>query len=491
MAISRKRKHTVADETSTSKQTRVAASQKHIKDFGNTAKPAKEPQSLKKRKVVREATPQPQTAPPSSANKRKRALESVEEDDEEQPVKQSKATGSIFARFAKPKEDTTPQTSRFKNALPPSPAQTPSKKATQLFDRLNIRATSPVLQASSKYQKAYDTPPATPESDRVHDITPLPEELQDFVRMHCAFLTALGLHYAHNRGSTAPVNIKLLLPSITANWRKRSVTINDLRKMLEISNGDAAYFSLEDRGKAGVFLSTSENASKRSAGLLDEAELTASFEASLNKVWQRWCTDTKEELQTGRAFIRQLPLAEIAQYEAAQKTAPLFARGQQRLANLKNSQATAKAEAEQERPAVRPEAKSTTAVQNRGASLLDRVLAKQAHAASLPSGPTKTELERKSALHRIEDVARILELLAAGKPRVTFSMPTVTQQLQQSLRNPISREEVERCLEIMAAEIMPTFVQMIASGSIKGVVVTKAGKIGFADMKERLANAGA
>jgi len=66
----------------------------------------------------------------------------------------------------------------------------------------------------------------------------------------------------------------------------------------------------------------------------------------------------------------------------------------------------------------------------------------------------------------------------------------VTQQLQQSLRNPISREEVERCLEIMAAEIMPTFLQMIASGNVKGVVVTKAGKIGFADLKERLANAG-
>lgn len=494
MAISRKRKHAVADETPTGKQTNPAASQKNIKDFGSAGKPVKEPQSQKKRKIAREATPQPQSAAPSSANKRKRDLDSVAEEEDEQPVKQSKTTESIFARFAKPKTDITPQASRFQNALPPSPAQTPSKNAAQLFDRLNLRATSPAVQAYSKHQRAYDTPPATPESERVHDVTALPEELQDFVRMHSAFLTALGLHYAHNGGSIAAVNTKLLLPSITANWRKRSVTINDLRKMLAIGQSGAASFMLEDRGKAGIFLSsvsTSHSARKRSAGLLDEAELTASFEAALVQVWQSWCAETAKELQTGRAFIRQLSLGEISKYEAAEKAASLFSRGQQRLTDLKNSQATAKAEVEKERAAVKTEEKSTAAVQNRGASLLDRVLAKQAHAASLPSGPTKTELERKSALHRVEDVARVLELLAAGKPRVSFSMPTVTQQLQQSLRNPISREEVERCLDIMAAEIMPTFVQMIASGTVKGVVVTKAGKIGFADLKERLANAGA
>lgn len=491
MAGTRKRKH-VADETAARNQTRSGSTQSNIKDLTSTSKPVKEPQSLKKRKIAREPTPQPESAPPSSANKRKRDLDSVAEgDDDDQPTKQAKTAESIFARFAKPKAETTPHTSRFKNALPPSPAQTPSKNAAQLFDRLNLRAVSPSMQAHGRQQRAYDTPPATPESDRVHDFIALPEELQDFVRLHSAFLTALGLHYAHNGGSTAPANVKLLLPSITAQWRKRSVTINDLRKMLAIHQGSG--FVLEDRGKAGTFLSrhSAGNSTKRAAGFLDEAELTASFETALEKTWQRWCTETKKELQTGRAFIRQLQMVVIVPHEAAEKTAPLFARGQQRLTDLKNSQAAAKAAAEDERSAVKAEERSTAAVQNRGASLLDRVLAKQAHAASLPTGPTKAELERKSALHRIEDVARVLELLAAGKPRVSFSMPTVTQQLQQSLRNPISREEVERCLDIMAAEIMPTFVQMIASGSVKGVVVTKAGKIGFADLKERLANAGA
>ena len=63
--------------------------------------------------------------------------------------------------------------------------------------------------------------------------------------------------------------------------------------------------------------------------------------------------------------------------------------------------------------------------------------------------------------------------------------------MQQSLRTPITREEVERCLAIMAGEIMPSFVRVIASSGMSGVVVTRGGKIGFADLKERLANAGA
>jgi hypothetical protein len=82
-------------------------------------------------------------------------------------------------------------------------------------------------------------------------------------------------------------------------------------------------------------------------------------------------------------------------------------------------------------------------------------------------------------------------MLAAGQPRASFSMTAMVQHLQQSLRTPITREEVERCLGIMATEIMPTFVRIISSGGMNGVVMTKAGKIGFADLKERLANAGA
>lgn len=363
-----------------------------------------------------------------------------------------------------------------------------------MFNQLNIRATSPLTQLSSKSSKALETPPTSPESDKAQSNTILPTELRDLLSLHASFLTALSLHSAHTGGSTAAVSIKTLLPLVTANWRKRSVTIPDVRKMLALTQKAGPSFVLEDRARAGVFLARAEqngSNSRRTNNYIDESELNAVFEDCLRKAWIDWSTETPEELLTGRAFIRQLPLVDMVQTEVAKNTSALFSRGQQRLADLKAGQASAKAEAELPQTPVTSIAKDTSGIQNRNMSLLDRILAKQAVASNLPSGPTRTELERKSALHRVEDVTRVLDMLSVGQPRASFSMTAMVQHLQQSLRTPITREEVERCLGIMAAEIMPTFVKVISSGMMNGVVVTRGGKIGFADLKERLANAGA
>ena len=365
-----------------------------------------------------------------------------------------------------------------------------------MFDRLDIRATSPVTQASSRKAKsqALETPPTSPESDTLQPNAVLPTELRDLLSLHASFLTALSLHSAHNGSSASAIGIKTLLPLITANWRKRSVTLPDIRKMLALTQRARPSFTLEDRARAGVFLVRTEQSgpsSTRTNNYIDESELNAVFESGLRKAWLEWSNETPEELLTGRAFVRQLPLVDMIQTEAAKNTSILFSRGQQRLTDLKAGQAAAKAEAALPHTPVTSIAKDTSGIQNRNTSLLDRILAKQAVASNLPAGPTRTELERKSALHRVEDVTRVLDMLAAGQPRASFSMTAMVQHLQQSLRTPITREEVERCLGIMATEIMPTFVRIISSGSMNGVVVTKGGKIGFADLKERLANAGA
>jgi hypothetical protein len=399
---------------------------------------------------------------------------------------------SFFKQFAKPKNAATPQSSRFKNAIPVSPSQTPTKNAERLFDQLHIRATSPATQPPSKRSKALETPPTSPKSDRPQSNTILPTELRDLLSLHASFLTALSLHSAHNGGSTSAISIKALLPLITANWRKRSVTIPDIRKMLALTEKAGPSFVLEDRARAGIFLARVEQSvSNRTNNYIDESELNAVFDNCLTKAWNDYSDKTPENLVTGRAFIRQLPLVDMIQTETSRDTLALFSRGQQRLADLKAGQAAAKAEADLPHTPVTSIAKDTSGIQNRNTSLLDRILAKQAVASNLPAGPTRTELERKSALCRVEDVTRVLDMLAAGQPRASFSMTAMVQHLQQSLRTPITREEVERCLNIMAAEIMPTFVRVVSSGMMHGVVVTKGGKIGFADLKERLANAGA
>jgi hypothetical protein len=496
MAISRKRKCAETTEP-TSKQTTCSSSLKATKSTTNQNTLDGEKETPKRRKTAstRSSTPPPPAPGVAavSSQKRKRTLDAVSEQSDEDNERESKVQKGFFKQFAKPKNATTPQSSRFKNAIPVSPSQTPTKNAERLFDQLHIRATSPATQPPSKRSKALETPPTSPESDRPQSNTILPTELRDLLSLYASFLTALSLYSAHNGGSTTAISIKALLPLITANWRKRSVTVPDIRKMLALTEKAGPSFMLEDRARAGIFLARVEQtgSSKRTNGYIDESELNAVFEDCLTKAWNDYSDKTPENLLTGRAFIRQLPLVDMTQTEASRDTSALYSRGQQRLADLKAGQAAAKAEADLPQIPVTSIAKDTSGIQNRNTSLLDRILAKQAVASNLPAGPTRTELERKSALCRVEDVTRVLDMLAAGQPRASFSMTAMVQHLQQSLRTPITREEVERCLGIMAAEIMPSFVRVVSSGMMHGVVVTKGGKIGFADLKERLANAGA
>ncbi|OQN97085.1 hypothetical protein B0A48_16889 [Cryoendolithus antarcticus] len=448
----------------------------------------------KRRKVVHEraATPPPRPVAVKGRSKRKRALESVSEEPEQLVVPAPKPQERVFAKFTKrATRPATPQTQRHHDVFPMSPAQTPTKSAAQLFDRLNLRASSPAPVQPNKRQRPLDTPPATPESDRVLHFADLPEELQDFIRLYSAFLTAIGLQYAHNGGSSAAIPIKTLLPAVTASWRKRSVTTVDVRKLLA-QQGSKAMFILEDRARAGLYLAKAAgyDDAPHAGRLIDATQLSADLEAHLQKAWSVFCAATRNEICTGRAFIRQLPLADVQQHESSAKAGPLYAKGEQRLADLRAGQAAAQVAQATEKAMNMPADKSAVAVRNRGTSLLDRILAKQNHAASMSAGPSRDELERKSALHRIEDVARVLEVLTVGKPRASFAMQTLVRDIQQSLRTPISREEAERCLTLMAAEVMPGFVKVL-DGNVKGVVVTRQGKLGLADLKQRLADAGA
>lgn len=496
MAISRKRKCTEAAET-TSKQTTCSSSLKATKSSASYNDSIGEKDTPKRRKTAgtRSSTPPPAPVVASlSSQKRKRTLDAVTEQSDEDNERGTKVQKGFFKQFAKPKAAATPQSQRFKNVTPASPSQTPTKNAERLFDRLNIRATSPATLSSSNSANLLETPPTSPESDELQSNEVLPTELRDLLSLYTSFLTALSLHSAHSGGSTGAISIKTLLPSITANWRKRSVTVPDVRKMLALTQKAGPSFVLEDRARAGVFLARAEQDGSNNGqakSYIDEAKLNATFETCLRKSWVEWTLKTPEALLTGRAFVRQLPLVDMIQTEAARDTSALFSRGQQRLSDLKAGQAAAKSEADSPQTPVTSIAKDASGIQNRNTSLLDRILAKQAVASNLPAGPTRLELERKSALHRIEDVTRVLDMLAAGQPRASFSMTAMVQHLQQSLRTPITREEVERCLGLMATEIMPTFVRVISSGSMNGVVVMRGGKIGFADLKERLANAGA
>ena len=414
MPVQRKRKHVAVEETA-SKQSRPTKAQKGIKGFGSIGKAHVDDADGKKRKTQhkREEAPPPAPAikPASTAQKkRKRAINTEDVGDE--IVVSSKA--SAPANDLPTDVVSTPRNKRIKNVAHPSPAQTPTRGAAALFDNLKIDANARAIPDALAQQKlSYDTPPDTPKHEHDLDLS-FPAELEELEDLYSSFLKALHLYYSHH-GSASPVEVGALLPSLSKHWKKRSVKLEDLQRILAVPDQKQRNFTLQDFGRAGICLVRTEvqgRASKRTTSYIDEDELNRRFEDALQKAWHGWQSEVPKENRTTARFLDELPLLEITQNESTVKAAPLFARGQQRLADLKADAAAAKAEVPKLSTEKAAAVKSVKATQTRGTALLDRILAKQNLSSGLPAGPTKEQLERRSALHRLEDVAKVLSMLS-------------------------------------------------------------------------------
>ena len=62
----------------------------------------------------------------------------------------------------------------------------------------------------------------------------------------------------------------------------------------------------------------------------------------------------------------------------------------------------------------------------------------------------------------------------ASSRHVSFTMPTLVQNLQMSLRNPVAREEAVRCVWLLA-ELVPEWVGVREVGRLVGVTVRGTG----------------
>ncbi|OCL05060.1 hypothetical protein AOQ84DRAFT_299627 [Glonium stellatum] len=360
----------------------------------------------------------------------------------------------------------------------------------------------------------------------------LPSELNDLIVLYSSFLTALSLHYAHN-GTSTPVDLRILAPSVASVWGKRKVTLEDIRLCLGVMVVDRAQygqehvFRLSDYGQGKICLEMERRS--RSSGIMDrhidEDALKTIFMEGLERSWKNWTysqiqkkspvaqkasttTPTKKrgrprkikatetaldnpntnieapsDPSTISVFIAQLPRAEITVCASLSKVAPLREKGRKRLQDLKDDALHARTQKEKGRVIKgkenKAQSKITIFASTRKLDLLDRVLAKQALQASLPNPPSAAELQRKAALQRAEEVLAVLSLLAAGKglgQRVSFSMTALVQSLQGSVRSPISKDEAIRCVELLAEEVAPGYVGLVRMGSMCSVVVNQAAR---------------
>ncbi|KAL5416521.1 hypothetical protein PMIN03_002067 [Paraphaeosphaeria minitans] len=368
----------------------------------------------------------------------------------------------------------------------------------------------------------------------------LPTELVNLLALHSSFLTALSLHFVHN-GTGSAIDLRELSETITSVWRHRKVHYDDIRLCVGVLGaGPVASnnpFRISDYGRGKICLEVSDEY-KMQSGLsqMKEEALQAMFMESLDHLWRQWSvagqkslnmssrpTATPKKRGRGRPkkidpiqssiqafidepsltkFIAQLPHAEITTCESLTAIAPLQEKGRKRLREFKDSvqqgravkktrETTGKENAPAQ-PAQPAQTKMTDFTSVRKTNLLDRILAKEAAAAIGPRSLTPAEHQRKAALQRSEDVLGVIALLCANKGpgmRISLSINALLQSLQTSIRKPISKEEALKCIEVLASEVTPGYVNIVRMGALSSVVVNQGMRP--TDVKGRLVALGA
>ena len=440
---------------------------------------------------------------PSSPNICEKAIESV-------------STPACITSTTSPQSHIRPVTPRKKSAVRPKTTATPTQGAQSCLESLVLASSSPPTR-SSLPPVAISTPSTSPASNRspcslreLH--IELPTELLDLINLQSSFLTALSLHYAHH-GSLTPADLRILRLSIERSWGKRRINTDDIRSILGILHvKDPLEASVrEQKGQSGLSLSDYGNGkicveiaeSPRDHGAhrrpVDEETMKVLFTKNLTRLWEQY-TESVDERPNTEVFLSQLPLANITICSSVAKISPLLAKGQQRLLDLKAGALKAQKENISIIKNKKTGSQSPKALNNRSQTLLDRILAKQLQQASLPSGPSPELLARKSALQRLEEITPVIEILTSSGSKTlnpnrvevrtfSFTMPTLVQHLQNSLRNPISKDEVERCVTLLAKEVAPNWIRARRIGKVVGLIVDRSGAVGRDEMKRRVSRA--
>ncbi|KAL8799343.1 MAG: hypothetical protein Q9182_005950 [Xanthomendoza sp. 2 TL-2023] len=381
--------------------------------------------------------------------------------------------------------------------------ETPTKGARSYLESLNL-ASSPSTEhnSSSPISPADTSAPSPPPHANQEPAPTLPEELQDLINLHSSFLTALSLHYAHH-GSLTPADFRLLRPNIERSWRKRKVTIQDIQQIFglypaSLSNLSTLFLSDYGHSKICIELSPPAESASQHKCPLNEESLNHIFITNLLDRWKAYAS-SHPPATPPTEFINSLPLAPITPCTSTSQLAPLLAKGQRRLEDLKSGAIKAHARSfpnkSTDKENIRPQPTDPKIkqqeTQTRKSNLLDRIKVKQeAHLLSTANSTplTREQIQRHRALRRLEEIVPVLNLLgSSGNAAMkSFTMPTIVQHLQMSLRNPIETEDAVRAVRLLADEVAPTWVGIREVGKLVGVTLRKGGMVGGREEMRRV-----
>ncbi|KHN96379.1 uncharacterized protein MAM_05668 [Metarhizium album ARSEF 1941] len=327
------------------------------------------------------------------------------------------------------------------------------------------------------YQKKADKAKANREEKSL-----LPPHLFDMIALNRAFLKTIMIQIAHS-GSTAPIDMRMISPNVSRTWGKRQVTVEDIRRCIAVQShgpeGSASPFIITDYGRGRVCV---ELASGVEAASIREDRLCSQFEDNIRALCAEKATDgtTDVHVPLQSLSLSDLPQAAVANKTDGLQTNPLVARGQSLLSGLK-SDIAAKQQGRQDKQH-RAAAQTAQLLNPDGTkmSLLDRLRHKQLAKANEPLAPSGPDLQRRAALNRVVDVAATISMLSLSNPlslpRQAFTMLAISNKLRDSLRVPLSKEEGVACVRLIAAEIAPEWLRIVAIGGRENVVIQRHGQ---------------
>lgn len=374
--------------------------------------------------------------------------------------------------------------------------QTPSK--TLKLGELTVSTPSKKTRPRRRDNHHQSNQPATPDRPPCFD---------DFLRLHLSFLKALNLHFAHN-GAPTPADLQEFLVSIERLWRKRKVSVKDLQRLVWVWHQDATAskstgrlsFRISNFGLGKVCLECIRSGDTRQ--FVDENGMQGRFERILesfyvNAFLARSTANVDSDYDNNN-FIGTLGLAPI--HKSLAPFVP-FRKGQQRLQDLKNGVIKVKTEAF---GAQMQDGSSTLntldATTDRRKNLLDRIKTKELHQTTLPPPPSKEMLLRRAAAERVEDVVRVLASLRPADDSVgsnlrgtgpiqrkPYRVDTIVQHVQDSLPSPVSRHEIETCLDILAqTNVAGHWISIVTVKDIRSVVLKTCNDVSTKDIGERV-----
>lgn len=442
-----------------------------------------------------------------TTSKRKYAvLDSEDEDEEDDGVETA-------TKRMKTTEDISVQIDGLPNPQSlPTPESTPSKPL-KYMDCLQLQK-SPLkkVQFSAELEKIAETPDSEDEADKDQEenaeeamtTDELPIELQDLIRLQSSFIKALSIHYAHH-GTTTPIRLSTFLPTISRLWSKRAVTVRDIQQCLgtmqqastlkltirHSTSPPSLIFHLYDYGRSQLYLEMIEHASL--ASTLNLHTLIAPFATAIEQAWQTHQAPFPSHLSEANSdeishFISTLPQLPIEPSPSLLSSGPPLSKGQRRLDSLTKPSASTPKDSPNTTSTLSTGLKKKSAVLTRSNSLLERLRAKEQASLTSPSAPSRTALARTAALQRLPAIVSILCMLRSSstKQKQTFSLPALVQRVQDSCSSCMSREEVERCVVLLAEEVArgSGFVEMVRTEGLV-VVVIEAGRMPV-DLERRI-----